>query len=153
MRLTHCNGTSWALMSQPQVWSLSGVRGQHVNLSSPRLRYSTEPKLPTQSPVGHWFYWNPIGWSMPGKESAQFPLLFVLTVGVKAFPSIRTVTVYSRRGGDSASPCSERSPEQHHAFARERLHLPCCPLGRPSVRNRDPVGLPWVDEVLKSIDL
>lgn len=133
MQFIHCDDTSWAFVSQPGVWSPWWC----MNLHSPKLRYHREPKLPTQSLFGHGFYWNSVGQSFWEKQSAQFPLLFVLTVGVKAFPSTRTVTVYSQRDGDSISPPRERSQERHCAFIREGMHFPCCPLGRLHVRSRD----------------
>lgn len=133
IQFTHCNDTSRALVLQPRVW----FSWCCTNLCSPKLRYNGEPKMPTQSLFGHWFYWNLVGQSFSGKQSALFPLLFVLTVGVKAFPSTHTVTVYSQRDGDSISPHRERSQERHCAFISERMHFPCCPLGRLGVHSRD----------------
>lgn len=119
----------------------------------PKLRYKADPKLPTQSPSRHQFYWNPVGWSFSGKQSVQFRLLFVLTVGVKASPSARTVAVYSQRDVDIVSPSCKKSQERHCPFIRERLHLPCHPLGRHSLCSWDPRGLLWINGVLKFIDL
>ena len=136
-------------VAAPGLSSLWCWRWQHMNLCWPKLGCGAEPKLFAPSPYGHRFDWNPVAWSFSGKRSARFPLLFVLTVGVKAFPSTRTVTVYSWRDGDSVSPPCKRSQKRHRAFVRERLHLPCCPLSRLSVRNRDPAGLVWVDGVLE----
>lgn len=133
MQFTPCNDTSRALVLQPRVWCLWCC----MNLCSPKLRHHRQPKLLTQPLSGHGFYQNITGQSFSGKQSAWFPLLFVLTVGVKAFPSTRTVAVYSQGDGDSISPSRERSQEIHCAFIREGMCFPCCPLGRLHVHSQD----------------
>lgn len=132
MQFTPCEDTSGALVWQPRVWA----PWCGITLCSPKLRHHRLPKLPTQSLSGQGFYWNLTGQSFSGKQSDWFPLLFVLTVGVKAFPSTLMVAVYSRRDGDSISPRRERSQEIRCAFVREGLCFPCCPLGRLSVHSQ-----------------